>query len=94
MNELNEQMQQTLVSEGYYQIKEVPNRGICGLYDFLFTVGLVFGMDEYGYRGRWCYKTREEASIALKYWDGDGDPLGNWIKYKGEGGERSNPNLL
>lgn len=33
------------------------------------------------------------AVAALNEWDGNGDPSGDWIKYKGIGGERSNNNL-
>lgn len=80
-----------LKTEGYFGFKEVPGKGLCGLSLFLFTTGLVVGLEESGYRGRYCYQTQEEAEVALKYWDGQGDPLGNWTKYKGEGGERENP---
>lgn len=80
-----------LNEQGYFELKEIPGRGLCGLFQFLFTVGLVYGIDEGGYKGRWCYPTLDEARIALKYWDGAQDPIGNWIKYKGEDGERSNP---
>lgn len=83
-----------LKSEGYYEIKEIESRGICGLMDFMFTTGLVIGMNEIGYFGRYCYKTRQEALDALNSWDGLGDPPGNWIKYKGTGGERENPNNI
>jgi len=83
-----------LKSEGYTEIKEIPGVGICGLRSFIFTTGLIIGMNEIGYFGRYCYKTSREASDALKSWDGSGDPPGNWIKYKGEGGERENPNNI
>jgi hypothetical protein len=82
-----------LKTEGYYNIKEIPERGICGLRDFIFTCGLVIGMDEGGYFGRYCYRTKQEAIDAIESWDGQGDPPGDWVKYKGNGGERSNPNI-
>lgn len=82
----------TLRAEGYYNIKQVPDKGICALFRFAFTTGLVIGIDNIGYYGRYCYSNRQDAIDALKNWDGQGDPQGNWIKYKGEGGERSNPN--
>jgi hypothetical protein len=81
-----------LKSEGYSEIREINSKGICGLMDFMFTTGLVIGMNEIGYFGRYCYKTRQEALDALNKWDGSGDPPGNWIKYKGTGGERENLN--
>jgi hypothetical protein len=80
-----------LTKEGYLYLKEVPGRGVCGIYRFLFTYGLVYGMDSMGYKGRWCYDNLVTAILALNEWDGVGDPAYNWIKYKGEGGERSNP---
>ena len=83
-----------LKSEGYYEIRKIEGKGICGLMDFIFTTGLVIAMDEMGYFGRYCYKTRQEALDALNYWDGFGDPPGNWIKYNGYGGERENPNNI
>ena len=83
-----------LKSEGYTGIKEIPGVGICGLRSFIFTTGLIIGMNEIGYFGRYCYKTSQEASDALKSWDGSGDPPGNWIKYKGHEGERENPNNI
>lgn len=83
-----------LKSEGYSEIREINSKGICGLMDFIFTTGLVIGMNEIGYFGRYCYKTRQEALDALNKWDGSGDPSGNWIKYKGTGGERENPNNI
>ena len=80
-----------LKSEGYSEIKEVPGKGICGLRDFIFTTGLVIDMDENQYYGRYCYPSHEDALKALNEWNGEGDPSGPWIKYKGNPGERSNP---
>ena len=80
-----------LKSEGYSDIREIPGRGICGLRDFIFTTGLVIGMDETQYYGRYCYSSKDDALKALNEWEGDGDPSGPWIKYKGYPGERSNP---
>jgi hypothetical protein len=82
-----------LEKEGYYNIKEIPNKGLCALYRFAFTTGLVIGIHSIGYIGRYCYQLHADAVKAINEWDGVGDPSGNWIKYKGEGGERSN-NLL
>lgn len=81
-----------LKTEGYYQFKKVPNHGICGLQNFVFTTGIVIGLTSIGYYGRYCYSNGKEASEQLNNWDGVGDPKGNWLKYKGEGGERENEN--
>jgi hypothetical protein len=80
-----------LKSEGYYEIREIPGIGICGLRKFIFTTGLVIGMDENLYYGRYCYSNESDALKALREWDGKGDPSGPWIKYKGLPEERSNP---
>lgn len=81
-------------TEGYYtHLRIVPGRGVCGIWRLLYTYGLVYGLDYFGYRGRYCYKTEREAVEALNAWNGEGDPPGNWIVNKGEpGGDRQNPN--
>jgi len=70
--------------------KEIPEVGLCAVHKYMFTYGIVSGLDKISYKGRWCFKTKEEAQTALKYWDGTGDPLGLWVKYKGEEGEYGN----
>jgi len=80
---------------GVYLLREVPNKGICGLVRFAFTVGLCYGMttdDFQFYEGRYCFPLGIDAVTALAEWDGIGDPAGNWIKHKGGIGEYSNPN--
>lgn len=72
----------------YDHLRAVPGVGLCGIRKMNFTFGLFVGLDEGGCRGRFCYKTGEDAVEALKTWNGIGDPSGPWIKYKGEGGER------
>ena len=87
---MDNELRKFLKNEGYFQITEVPEVGVCALYRFLFTVGLVVSINEIGYRGRYCYENLSDAKEALDIWDGQGDPPGPWIKYKGEGGERLN----
>lgn len=82
-----------LRNQGYFMIKKIPNQGVCCLMKFLFTTGLIIDADLNGYEGRYCYETIEEAIQAILEWNGEGDPPGNWIKYKGKGGERTNKNL-
>jgi hypothetical protein len=79
-----------LKNEGYYDFRKVPNKGVCCLRKFLFTTGIMVGLNYDYYDGRYCYSNEHEASEELKKWDGIGDPKGNWLKYKGEGGEREN----
>jgi hypothetical protein len=90
---LTEKLKEELESLGYTCLKEIPGRGVCGVLKYLFTWGLTYGLDEGGYSGRWCYNNPVEPVVFLNEWDGIGDPKGLWIKYKGEGGERSNPLL-
>jgi hypothetical protein len=70
----------------------LPTGEWAGLRRYFYTVGLCVGLDETGYRHRYCYKDAGEAFIALMRWDGQGDPCGPWIKNKGRpGGDRHNP---
>jgi hypothetical protein len=81
-----------LESHGYTDLKVLPGRGVVGLSKLIFTTGIVYGLDEFGYRGRYCYHTMAEAEQALRDWDGNGDPPGNWAKHKGDRKDRENPN--
>jgi len=81
------------LKKDYSYLMEVPNRGLCGISPMLYTVGIVYGMDETSYEGRYCYETAIEAVIALHQWDGAGDPPGNWIVNKSRRNyDRWNPN--
>lgn len=73
-----------LQSQGYSCITNVGG--------FIFTTGLVVGLDMFGYEGRYCFENLSDATEALLTSDGTGHPSGNWIKYKGQSGEFSNPN--
>lgn len=78
-------MKEELEKQGYTHLREVEGRGWCGLFNFIFTVGLCYGLDESGYRGRYCYPDSLDAKQALKEWDGIGDPHDEfWIKHKGD----------
>lgn len=68
--------------------------GICGVKPYLFTGALVVGINPVQYQGRYCYATLTEAQEVLATWDGNGDPAGAWIKYKGLDGERDGPGLV
>ena len=85
-----EQLIKKLEREGYHHIKEIPGRGLCGLMQFVFTVGLCYGIGEHGYEGRYCYPNEEAANayIAFQIWGGKDDPQGKWIVHKGRGGDR------
>jgi hypothetical protein len=87
---ITQELKEHLEAEGYSELREIEGRGVCGVFRFLFTVGIVLGIDSTGYKGRYCYGSHIEASFAINLWDGQSDPPGDWIKYKGEGGERTN----
>lgn len=88
---LTPQLKTYLENQGYCNLKEIPGRGICGLSNFMFTTGIIYGMTNWTYKGRYCYGTAAEAETALKHWTGEGHPPGLWIKHKGDGVEESNP---
>lgn len=90
-----EQLIEELKAQGYYNIRVVPGRGLCGLMQFLFTIGLCEELTPIGYSGRYCYPKEKilESVIAIETWDGQSDPVGSWIKYKGSKGERHNDNF-
>ena len=90
---MTQQLKDFLTKEGYFNLVEIPGRGICGLYRFVFTVGLVIGINEDGYKGRFCYPHLADAMTDINTWDGINDPSGDWLKYKGEDNEYSNQKL-
>ncbi len=87
-----------LEKQGYKQLTEIPGKGLCGLFPFMYTVGLVVGLDKDGYKDRYCYPHSHTALaiLALKKWEMSEEPVTGdpddpyWIKRKGEQ-EYSNP---
>lgn len=84
-NEFLEQMLPALTDMGYHQLKVIPGRGICGILPFAFTTAIVYGIDDIGYKGRYCYSHQHVEILVAAYhiWDGKEDPVGPWIKHKG-----------
>ncbi len=81
------------IKEQYTHMKHISGKGMCGIQRLLFTTGLVVGIDNIGYEGRYCYNTHNEAVKALdSFTEDDIYPEGDWIKYKGRTGEFNNPN--
>lgn len=72
----------TLREIGYSEARLLPGRGWCGLMRMMYTTGLFYGLDQCSYKGRYCYHSWLEAVEALRNWDGQGDPPGEWIKEK------------
>jgi hypothetical protein len=79
----------------YLYLREIPGRGYCAIHRYLFTTGILYGLDFLGLQGRFCYETTLEAYLALELWTGEGDPPGNWIVNKdNRTGDRYNPNYI
>ena len=79
---ISEELMAVLKENGYTGLIKLKNRGICGLSKLLYTTGIVYGLDPFGYSGRYCYSSFIEAATALAEWDGNGDPPGDWIVHK------------
>ena len=90
---IDPQLKEMLNQSGYFQLREIPGHGLCGVCRFIFTVAIVCGINSVGYRYRYCYPDALSANMAYDEWDGEGHPPGNWIKRKGEGGDLANPNM-
>lgn len=75
---------------GYSDVRELETGEIAGLQRMAFTTGLIVGLNDTGYRCRYCYPDIAGARAALNIWNGSGDPPGNWIKQKGLGIDRPN----
>jgi hypothetical protein len=71
-----------LEREGYILVRRLPTGEWAGLRDFAFTIGLCVGLDDTGYRARYCFESAAQAVVALTIWGGEGHPQG-WIKVKG-----------
>lgn len=73
-----------LMRAGYHPVRLLPTGEWAGIRDMLYTFGLHVGLDEIGYRTRFCFPDRAAAEAALAAWDGEGFPPGFWIKQKPE----------
>lgn len=84
-----------LAELGFFEAREVAGE-LCALQDYMFTRAIVLGIDEIGYKRRYCFENRDDANRAIAEWDGTDHPPGNWIKlkgtYKGEPVNLLNPN--
>lgn len=71
-----------LTAIGYNDVRKLPSGEWAGVLRQMFTCALFVGIDEFGYRTRYCYATERQARVALAEWDGNGQPPGLWIKQK------------
>lgn len=81
--ELEPEAEKFYTDMGYQCVCKI-NGKVVGLQMFIYTVGIVVGMDETGYEYRFCYHTGAEAFVALLNWvlKGGEEPDG-YIKRKG-----------
>ena len=85
-------LEQFLTEQGYTDLRMIEGRGLCGIRRFIFTTGLVYGLNMAGYEGRYCYPDKLSAKNALEQWDGVDHPDDDdWIKNKGHGIDIINP---
>ena len=91
MSTINEELIEWLGPQGYSNFRDIPGQGLCATMRLMFTYGLFVGITKEGYKGYYHYPFHTDCIDAITDWNGDGDPPGYWLKYKGEGGERSNP---
>lgn len=77
MNEVNrdELIMEKCRELGYARLRFVPDRGVCGILRFIYTVGVCYGLDETGYAGRFCFDTAQNAALFLQNWDGETLPV-------------------
>lgn len=80
-----------IIKYGYFWPKRLKTGEWACIGQFIFTAGLIVGVDWDGIQKKFCYESFLEAVMALQSWEGEGDPPGNWIKEKGVDGERNNP---
>lgn len=79
-----------LASHRYTNITKKAG-AVCAIAPFLYTTGLVVGLNKLEYERRYCYEHETDARQALAAWDGIGHPGGPWIKCKGTGVDLINP---
>ena len=71
-----------LRENGYIAWRQMPDGTMNGVLKYLFTYGLMVGLDLTGYKRRYCYENIRDAMLACVSWDGTGDPPGPWIAEK------------
>ena len=80
---------------GVHCFKRLDSGLEIGVIRMLFTWDLCYNINPNSmcqfYDYRYMYATEGEAVEACVKWDGEGHPLGNWIKRKGGGPDLDNP---
>lgn len=76
-----------LRENGYVDIKFMPDGSYAGLFQFMYSWGVVAGLHMYGYEDRWCFHGYDKAKAALDAWDGEDEPQG-WHRHLNSGRRR------
>lgn len=75
-----------LVDNGYFNIRELPDGTVAGLYRLIFTTSIATGSDEFGWAYRWCFADPEVAASELaKLESMDDEPTGYIARRGGRG---------
>ncbi len=77
---MTEAFERFLLANGYYQLKELPDGSVCGLYRFIFTEAIILDITLSGYGDRYCYEPETIASEQLDLYDGTTEPTGWKVK--------------
>lgn len=85
-------MEHLLEREGYIRVRQVKDGTLIGLLQMSFTMALVTNLDRNGYVHIYSYANNFDAVDDFEEWNGEGDPLGNWIKRRGMSGDFMNLN--
>ena len=71
---MNSELEKLLAAEGYENVREIDGM-VCATVRFIYTVGVCYGIDSIGYRGRFCFDSQQNAELFLKEWDGVTSPV-------------------
>lgn len=83
-----------LKANDYTKLRRLPTGELAGLTHFAFTTAIVVGIDEHGYRIRYCYPNSSDAAAAFESYTGESHPSGMWVKAKGRGIDLLNPDWV
>ena len=71
---INPELEKLLADEGYENAREIDGV-VCATMRFIYTVGVCYGIDRVGYRGRFCFSNNMDAVAFLFDWDGKTPPV-------------------
>ena len=92
MSNLNISELNFLKSGGHFMAKRTKYGGIVALKKMVFTYALLnhvpLNYFDEQYVDRYCYPCLDVADQAFFEWEGIGEPLDGWVRYKGISGDR------